>query len=371
MIRTAIASLVVVLIASVCLVQADDPTREVPWPTFRGNLGQTGVSNVKLPDKLKEKWTFTTGDSVDGTAAIAGDVVYIASLDSHVYAIDLKTGKEKWKYKAAPFDTPAAVRKDLVYIGDTDGVFHCIEAKTGKLKWKFETKSMVTSGATFAGENVLFGADNETLYCLDKDGKSVWTFKVEGGPVKATPSVVDGKTFVAGCDSVLHVIDVSNGKEIRGVELTGQVGATAAVVGEHLFVGTMTNDVQAIDWKEGKVQWTFQPKKLAQPFFASVAVTEKLVIAGSKDKKVYGLDRKSGEEVWSVTTGGRIECSPVVVGSRVYVGSLDKHLYVIDRDKGTVIQKIELDGPINGSPAVADGIVLIGTQKGTVYCFGE
>ena len=27
------------------------------------------------------------------------------------------------------------------------------------------------------------------------------------------------------------------------------------------------DDLQAIDWKEGKVYWTFQPKKLAQPFF--------------------------------------------------------------------------------------------------------
>ena len=57
-------------------------------------------------------------------------------------------------------------------------------------------------------------------------------------------------TFVAGCDSVLHVIDTTTGKEeIKSVELDGQVGATPALVGDFLYVGTMTNQVHAINLK--------------------------------------------------------------------------------------------------------------------------
>src|SRR5262249_38884896 len=123
--------------------------------------------------------------------------------------------------------------------------------------------------------------------------------------------------------------------------------------------------------KNGKVEWSFKAKTRQQPFFASVAVTDKLVIAGSKDKRVYGLDRKTGTETWSYLTGGRVDSSPVVVGKRVYVGSQDHCLYVLDRDKGTRIQKVELDGEVIGSPAVAAGSLIIGTVKGTVYCLGE
>ena len=54
-------------------------------------------------------------------------------------------------------------------------------------------------------------------------------------------------TFVAGCDSILHVIDWRTGKESFAIELGGQAGATAAVVGENVYVGTMTNVLLGID----------------------------------------------------------------------------------------------------------------------------
>ena len=95
------------------------------------------------------------------------------------------------------------------------------------------------------------------------------------------------------------------------------------------------------------------------------------VIAASKDKRIHALNRKTGEEVWSFLTQGRVDCSPVVVGKRVYVGSGDRNLYVLDLDKGSLIQKIELDGEVVGSPAVAGGCLVVGTLKGTVYCLGD
>src|SRR5262249_29665248 len=149
-------------------------------------------------------------------------------------------------------------------------------------------------------------------------------------------------------DSALHVLDTTSGKELASVDLGGQVGATAAVSGEQLYIGTMTNQVVGVDWKKAALLWQFEPKR-AKPFYASTAVTDKLIIAGSKDRRVYALDRKKGEEVWSVPTRGEVDSSPVVVGDRVFVGSQDGNLYVIDRDKGKVLETIELDGPVSAS----------------------
>ena len=363
--------------AGLALMFQDSLARDKPdrtpspeqWPVFRGNLQQTGAAAAALPDTLKVRWQFKAKDGVESTPAIADNTVFIGSYDSHLHAIDLKSGRAKWHYKAGAFKTPVAFRAGAVYAGDEDGIFHCVDAATGKKRWTFDAGADVTSGAGFAGTDILFGAGNETLFCLTSDGKKKWDFRVQGGPVNATPAVAGGHTFVAGCDSTLHVIDVATGKEKRSVMLAGQVGATGAVVGDLLYVGTMTNEVQAIDWANGKVLWT--SKKRRQPFFASVAVSGDRVIAGCKDKRVYALDSKTGTEGWNFLTGGRIEGSPVVAGKRVYVGSQDKNLYVLDRDKGSLIQKIELDGEVAGSPAVAGGCLVLGTLKGTVYCLGE
>jgi len=125
----------------------------------------------------------------------------------------LSTGKEKWNYKAAPFKAPVSIRNGFVYMGDSDGIFHCVDAATGKPRWTFKTDSDISSGANFTQDKVLFGSGDENLYCLSLEGKEQWRFKVPGGPVLGSPVIVGNRTFAAGCDSSLHVIDTATGKE--------------------------------------------------------------------------------------------------------------------------------------------------------------
>lgn len=348
---------------------AADEAKTGDWRVFRGNTAQTGVSALALPDKLEVLWKFSTKDSIEGAAAIADGVVYIGSFDEYLYALDLADGKEKWKYKAGPLKASPAVRDGVVCVGNVDGIFHCVDAAKGQKRWTFETDGEITSGANFAGDLILFGSHDETLYCLTKEGKKKWTFQTQG-PVYGSPTLAGGRTFVAGCDSKLHVLDIATGKEERSVDLGGQTGATGAVAGDHFYVGTMTNQFDAIDWKKGSLIWTFQAEKRSQPFYSSAAVTDQLVLAGSRDRRLHALERKTGKEAWSFATDGKMDGSPVVAGKRVYAPSMDGNLYVLDLANGKQLDKIKLDGPILGSPALASGRLVLGTTKGTLYCFG-
>jgi outer membrane protein assembly factor BamB len=357
-------SLVSAAAATAPLVGAAD------WLLFRGNPLQSGVAASPLPDKLEILWTFKVKDGIESTAAIAGDTVFVGAYDEHLYALDLATGKPRWAYKAGPIKAPVSVRDGAVYVGDEDGLFHCVDAATGQKRWTFETGSEISSGANFVGDAVLFGSGDENLYCLSKEGKQRWKFKVPGGPVMGSSAVVENRTFVAGCDSSLHVLDVTNGTEVTAVELGGQVGATAAVAGDRLYVGTMSSQVLGVDWKKGQVLWTYEAAGRKQAFYASVALTDRLVIAGSRDKLVHALDRQTGKAAWTFPTRGRVDSSPVVDGRRVFVGSLDGHLYVLDLDRGKELQKLDLGSPISASPAVSGNRLILGTQDGVLYCLG-
>ncbi|MGH9676441.1 MAG: PQQ-binding-like beta-propeller repeat protein, partial [Candidatus Acidiferrum sp.] len=332
------------------------------WLVFRGNPLQTGVVKARvshgnplpadaaedlLPDKLGILWKYETKDSIEGAPAVADGVVFVGSMDEHLYALELLTGKLKWDYKAAPFKASPSVHGNGVYIGDGDGKFHCLDKATGAKRWIFETAAEITAGANFFGDLILVGSYDETLYCLTPEGKTKWAFKTQG-PFNGSPAVTAGRTFVAGCDSNAHVIDIEKGTEQAAIDLGSQSGATAAVDGDFLYVGTMGSQVQAIDWKKGAVAWTFQPAKRAQPFYSSAAVTSDLVIIGSRDKRIYALNRKDGTERWSFATRGRVDSSPVVVGNRVFCGSLDGNLYVIDLKTGGELARIPLDAPVSG-----------------------
>jgi outer membrane protein assembly factor BamB len=362
-------ALVFLFAAVAWLSQGLAAPRDGTWPVFRGDAQQTGVAAGTLPAKLAELWTFKTEDAIESAVAVADGVVYVGSMDEHLYAVELAGGKQKWKLKAGPVKAPPAVANGVVYFGDLDGFFNAVGAAKGDRRWKYEAGSEI-GGANFHGADVLFACHDENLYCLSsKDGKERWKFKTDG-PIYGSPAIADGKTFLVGCDSSLHVIDIAKGKEERSVDLGGQTGATAAVLGQQLYVGTMRNEVQAINWKKGDVTWTFKPRR-GQAFFASAAVTDKLVVVGSRDNRVYALDRAKGTAVWNFPTDGRVDSSPVIVGSKVVVGSLDGKLYVLDLTTGRQLQQIVLDGPVSASPVVVNGRVLVGTQKGTLYCLGE
>lgn len=339
------------------------------WPLFRGNPLQTGVAQGELPPSLAVRWKFKAGDGIEGTAAIVGDTVYFGSFDEQLYALELAGGKLKWKYKAGPIKASPSVKDGAVYVGNEEGLFHCVDAATGQKRWTFETNGEITSGANFANGQVVFGSHDSTLYCLNaKDGKLVWKLKTEG-PVNGSPAIAQDVTFVAGCDSNLHVVDLKTGKNLVEIDLGGQAGATAAVVGQQLYVGTMANQFQAVDLSKKALAWTYEPKR-SQPFYASAAVTDKLVIVGGRDKLVHALERPTGKLAWTFATRGRVDSSPVVAGQRILVGSGDGNLYVLDM-QGQELQRFELGRGIVAGPAVAHGCVVIGTTDGWLVCLGK
>ena len=61
--------------------------------TFHGNLARTGVYAKPGPAVLTGvKWAFKAGGAIVSSPSIADGVVYIGSLDGHLYAIALADG---------------------------------------------------------------------------------------------------------------------------------------------------------------------------------------------------------------------------------------------------------------------------------------
>jgi outer membrane protein assembly factor BamB len=308
---------------------------------------------------------------IGSTAAIVGGVAYVGCYDEHLYAFDLTTGKEKWKFKGGSFKASPSVFDGAVYVGDEDGTFWCVDAVKGTKRWSVEVDATITGGANFAGDLVFVGAHDSTLHAFHRaDGKPAWTYKTKQGPIYGSAVVADGATFLAGCDSNLHVVDVKTGKGIAQLELGGQSGSTAAFHNGKLYVPTNPGELDAIDLAKRKIAWSFTPEE-AQPFSGSAAVTDTRIVAGNDDGKVYALDLK-GKPAWTFATKkGRVESSPVIAGGRVYVGTTGGTLFVLDLDKGRELQTLKLGKGITASAAVSDGCLVIGTTDGMLYCLGK
>ena len=345
------------------------------WPLVRGNALAQGVAETKLPAKPSPLWKFEVPKGAfEGTPAIVGGVAYIGDMDGKLFALNLADGKPLWSQQiGSGFIASPAVRGDMLYIGDIDGVFYAVDLKTGQPKWKYEAGAQIDSGANFWQDNVLFGSQDANLYCLNIDGKLagklVWKFAIQD-QIRCTPTVVGDRSFVAGCDSLLHIIDLTEGKEVAAVPIESPTGVTPAVLGDHVFFGTEGGVFFAVNWREAKETWRAEDKSGSQPFRSSPAVREGLVVVGSRNKLVQAFDPANGNPLWEFAAQQRVDSSPVIVGDSVFIGAGDGRLYALDAKTGDEKWEYQATGGFTGSPAVADGKLVIASDRGVVYCFG-
>ena len=67
---------------------------------FRGNLERTGVYPGGGPTQLPAVvWKFKADGGVASSPVISAGVVYFGSGAGYLYAVDVTSGREKWKFK--------------------------------------------------------------------------------------------------------------------------------------------------------------------------------------------------------------------------------------------------------------------------------
>ena len=58
-----------------------------------------GPSTRSMPPPVAERWRFTTGDATGISPALVGSVLYFPSSDRNLYAVDVTSGDELWRFR--------------------------------------------------------------------------------------------------------------------------------------------------------------------------------------------------------------------------------------------------------------------------------
>jgi outer membrane protein assembly factor BamB len=134
------------------------------WPTYRNDYARTGVSPDPLPRNLVEAWSWRSAQLPQ--PAWQGE----AKWDGWNKVYDLKARQT--------FDRVfhAVIASGRVYFGSSaDDQVYCLDAKTGRELWTFFTEGPVRFTPTIVNGRAYFGSDDGRVYCLDAtSGKLVW-----------------------------------------------------------------------------------------------------------------------------------------------------------------------------------------------------
>ncbi len=147
----------------------------------------------KMTTDGKIIWGYRTGFMVWSAPSFWKDgTVYSAGFDHILYALEMNSGKIKWKkdLHGALVGSPAISETGILYQTSFNGSIYALNCQNGAKIWEYKTGSHVYASAAISLDNtVYFGSTNGTFYALNgKTGKIKWTYYI-GDPIRASASI--------------------------------------------------------------------------------------------------------------------------------------------------------------------------------------
>lgn len=362
-------------ILAICLIlMGTDSNCASDWPMGRANPEGTGATQDALPEQLELLWEIKLdGLGFDAGPIIADGRVYANDHDGRVIALDLQTGKQIWKLELdTGFVATPAIHDKILYVGDYDGIMRAIDADMGTELWTYETGLEIDASPNFYKSAVLFTSQDGTLYSVHQEtGKLNWKYET-GDQLQCGATLAGDRTFLGGCDSHLHVVDVKNGQPIgEPIPIDAPTGSTPSVFDERVLVPTYAGEIFSFAMPTANTEWRFKDVKLSDEFKNSVAIAGGLAVATSRNKRVFAVDVRSGEVKWVQMLRKRADASPIIAGDSVIVAAADGRIIRFDLESGEVQWMFEVKGAFLGSPAAADGKLVLTNDRGSIFCFGK
>lgn len=291
-----------------------------------------------------------------------------------------------WKFPIkAPFIASPVSDETHTYVGGLDSTLYALELSSGKLKWKFRTNGEIRSAVSTGSNAVFLSGGDGVLYSIDKaTGKVNWQFRTLGGLLGerrydfadyfySTPVLHQDKLFFGAGDGRVYAINPANGKMIWSFQATDIVHTTPAVSGDKVFVGSFDGYLYALNAIDGSLLWKF--KSVGHRYFpkgemmGSPVVAGNVVLAGSRDYNLYALDVNHGYCHWNkqFPFGWAMALTPN--DSVIYVGTSDDRLIAaMDVATGSTRWSTPTQFNIFGPAAISSTKGYVGTLMGKLFC---
>lgn len=264
---------------------------------FGNSLGYAKAIDKKSGKLL---WSIPTGASLFARPVVTGKYVVIPSAAKELLWVNPKTGEIIQRNASDGAYVADGVYKDnALYIGGYNK-FEKWDVKKRKLIWRYEALNNYCQAAPVVdGNDVIFGAWDTYLYCLDaKTGQLKWKWnngksRNQLGPGNVVPVVTRERIYIVAPDRYMTAIDRKTGKTIwRNNEHKYRESLGCSEDGTRVYAKTMDGELVAVDATTGEFKklWVVDLKLGYEHAPCIVAEKDGIVYAGSRRGLVVAVN---------------------------------------------------------------------------------
>lgn len=295
------------------------------------------------------RWKFQTGGAIAGAPAVTDSAVIVAGRGRAVHALNLEDGSLLWSFEMQAdlpiatswnfFTAAPVVDGDQVLVGSGDGFLYALDLATGRQRWKFLTGDSIRAAPLVVDETVYLASGDDYVYALSSsDGSLHWKFATDGvdydlsegfirSDIFTQPSLRNGLLVFGSRDSKVYAIDVNTHEMKWSFTYDSTWAMATAVDADTVYVGWSTNNmICALDLATGEKKWEF---KAEAHNYAKPLLDGDQVIFGSASGNLYSFDKRDGQRGWTYRVGSEVYSGPIRSGDTYYFGADDGRLRAV------------------------------------------
>jgi outer membrane protein assembly factor BamB len=287
--------------------------------------------------------------NVGGGLAADGTTLYAVNGLSNMVALDLATGKEKWRQTIdVPARSAPMIADGRVFVTTITNRLLAFTAADGRPLWTHIAAEPVTAmlgqpAAAYYGGLVIAGFGSGELACLRADsGSVVWTDGLGASEGRASgadllsirglPVIVNGLVYAIGMGGLLICNDVPSGRRVWERQVAGE--DTPYIAGDWMFVISAQQELAAVNINDGRISWITplprwedpDKRKYTQTWFGPLLVGDRLIVTGTSDDAL-SISPYTGEIIGHMTLSSTAAPTvPVVAGGTVLIVTNDGRL---------------------------------------------
>ncbi|MEZ0395452.1 MAG: PQQ-binding-like beta-propeller repeat protein [Anaerolineales bacterium] len=289
---------------------------------------------------------------------------YVAA-GSFVYAVDLQTGQEVWRFPekastANPFYATPALTPDgeQLIVAGFNHILYSLDPVDGTINWEFNRSHDRYYAAPLIADELIYAASADyNLYAVTFDGDLAWQFSASQA-IWSTPVSDGARLYFGALDRTVYALDARRGSLVWKQTLDSAILASPALGAEgQLYVASMGGRVYAFDSESGAALWP-QPFQAEGQVWAAPFFLEGRLYVADVDGVIYTLDPATGRESQPrLHAGGTIVSAPRRFEQTLIFGTEDGALFLLTLPDE--VQTFEVDGRLYGTPALVGETVLV------------
>jgi outer membrane protein assembly factor BamB len=271
---------------------------------FAGDSGfAASVSATRTDGTLAWKANLTSSQSwLLGNACVDRGVLYQGT-NKGLFALDARTGKQRWVSKQSAIQGSPLVVGDRCYVGTGDGVVG-LSLETGRRQWKYEVKrdkyKQGVQGGLSYRDGCFYFVAGDRLQAVTLEGKLKWKCPAYQ---RGAPSLDEASVYTWAPDG-LTAVDQATGQVRWAHRKEGLDWEKTIAVGADRVVARVDGQLVALDKASGQVLWRTAHERPDAIGSASPVIAGDVVVSFSMSagiKSVVGLDLATGKALWSHT----------------------------------------------------------------------